>query len=758
MQQPTSLAALPKDIFFVLKDVTYTPEVPKMKEPLTIKGKIDLFKIPFVGPIWVAAKVTYPKEFWEIIGAPSVAIVNIAIGGNFAITFKDGFDREGEYKLEVMAYAGPTFSFSEIGKVLVMLPPFPPIATVEATTFVVSGKAPPQEENFQNFQVKSYGKGTATPVSPPGTLELKSGDTCRVYLSMSHKGDALTGEFYASIGNVKTVIVTYFDKILAGRKSFSIPASADWKAFESYVDIPITSAISAGKYDLYAKIIGITGGDVISPTLNDVIVIAGGVAQGSITSVCISKSPEGSRIPLPTAVTADSNTFEVYVTAKNTSTVTYTAGIEIKVYDPDNILRKSLGVNYAGMSPNEELGWGNYNVCPVDKAGAWRIIVRFLTNDGIVLAETQAVMTATAVSAQYKGSITSKWINKSPEGNRIELPTTVTADSNSFEIGVQAKNTSTVVFTAGIEIKVYDPDSVLRFSPAVNYAGMSPGEELLWGTYNVCPVDKAGTWIIKIRFLERTTSAVLAETTTTMTATAVAPPPTEPGFSNMVLVSYEKSLKTGDICHVKVNFQYQGPAITKSLFAAIGNSGWAGFDPVLYASIGISIPASSTPQTCQAEVDIFITSAIAAGVYSIYAKLVDTISTPVDQNTITITEAAVPTEPQFSNLRITYYDQQVARGGTCLIQVAFDYLGPQVYGKVLHVAIGNNGFWGFDEILAAELTFDIWHYETKTTLYAVKGIPITSAISPGVYDLYAKIDSGVPTIESPHLQNVVTVT
>jgi len=97
------------------------------------------------------------------------------------------------------------------------------------------------------------------------------------------------------------------------------------------------------------------------------------------------------------------------------------------------------------------------------------------------------------------GTITGKWVNKSPEGNRLSIPASVTADNNTFEVGVKYRNAGGAV-TAGCEVRVWDPDGTLRASPAVDWTGMSTGEELS-KEYNICQVDKAGTWTVRIRFL-----------------------------------------------------------------------------------------------------------------------------------------------------------------------------------------------------------------------------------------------------------------
>jgi hypothetical protein len=261
-------------MLFSIKDLSYSPEAPRKNDPFTVKGKVELFGLPFVAPVWVIVTVAYPETFWEeiipIIGAPEVRESKMVIGGNFELTFKAGFIREGEYKLAARVYIGPTIPLDSL-----VLPPAPAFAT-EETTFVVAGEAPPQEENFRNFKILSYAKGAGTPVTPPGVLDLNVGDTCRVNVSFDHTGPAVTGKLYSAIW-YKSPLDPH-NEVLKAEKSITIPASTDWVSYSTgyYVDIPITSAISKGTYGLYAKIREITGGDVLSPFLEDVITIAGG--------------------------------------------------------------------------------------------------------------------------------------------------------------------------------------------------------------------------------------------------------------------------------------------------------------------------------------------------------------------------------------------------------------------------------------------------------------------------------------------------
>ncbi len=275
-QRRTRLPELPEfgqgDMLFTLKNITYTPAMPRKNVPFTVRGKVELFGIPFITPIWVVAKVTYPEEWWEelipIWGSPTVGEGQTALGGDFEIKFPKGFDREGEFALDVEAHLGPTFTVDKM-----TIPPFPPMAS-EAMTFVVAGEVPPEEVGFGNFRILSYSKNGGPPVTPPSVLELDIGDRCRVNVGFDHMNGEVTGKFHAAIWQKR--IWDPHDEILNAEKSFTVPPSPDWQPFEDSIDIIITSAISPGsEYGLYVKIMGITGGDIFTEYLENVITIVG---------------------------------------------------------------------------------------------------------------------------------------------------------------------------------------------------------------------------------------------------------------------------------------------------------------------------------------------------------------------------------------------------------------------------------------------------------------------------------------------------
>jgi len=102
---------------------------------------------------------------------------------------------------------------------------------------------------------------------PLANVQVKAGDKLRITCQYTHRGKAESQPLYASIGKTGW---TGFDEVLHASKTLSVPEDASWQAREAYVDIAITTSISAGVYDLYAKIGG-TFPKVISPTLQDVV-------------------------------------------------------------------------------------------------------------------------------------------------------------------------------------------------------------------------------------------------------------------------------------------------------------------------------------------------------------------------------------------------------------------------------------------------------------------------------------------------------
>lgn len=118
---------------------------------------------------------------------------------------------------------------------------------------------------------------------PLAAVQVKAGDKLRVTCRYSHIGAAESVLLYAALGNSGWA---GFDEILHGSKTISVPEDASWNFHEDYVDISITSAISAGLYDLYAKI---DGGipRVISPTLHDVVEVLAEIPESEFGEITI---------------------------------------------------------------------------------------------------------------------------------------------------------------------------------------------------------------------------------------------------------------------------------------------------------------------------------------------------------------------------------------------------------------------------------------------------------------------------------------
>ncbi len=118
---------------------------------------------------------------------------------------------------------------------------------------------------------------------PLAAVQVEPGDTLRVSCRYSHIGKAENVSLYAAVGNSGTF---GFDEVLHGSRTISLPEDTSWNWHEGYVDIAITTAISAGVYDLYAKINGVIP-RVISPTLHDVVEVLAETPESEFGEISI---------------------------------------------------------------------------------------------------------------------------------------------------------------------------------------------------------------------------------------------------------------------------------------------------------------------------------------------------------------------------------------------------------------------------------------------------------------------------------------
>ena len=139
--------------FFTLRNVKWTAN-PVTNTDFKITGKVDLFGIWYLAPVWVIAYVTYPRRSIGPIPVepfPPIAHAgSVAWFGNFVINFPKGFERTGEYTLDLRMFLGPTFaqSVGPITSVVVTEPPFPPFTTLMSQKFTVTQGGAPNSFTF----------------------------------------------------------------------------------------------------------------------------------------------------------------------------------------------------------------------------------------------------------------------------------------------------------------------------------------------------------------------------------------------------------------------------------------------------------------------------------------------------------------------------------------------------------------------------------------------------------------------------------
>ena len=111
-------------------------------------------------------------------------------------------------------------------------------------------------------------------VSPGQKLTAMIGDTVRVRLGVDYRGPAIDGQIHVTFGSQDT----WFNE--DGYKQKDIPAhfdaSMDWRAYTFTCDILIGGSPGAN-YDLYAKIMGVPGPDIFTPTYLNVLDVVGAV-------------------------------------------------------------------------------------------------------------------------------------------------------------------------------------------------------------------------------------------------------------------------------------------------------------------------------------------------------------------------------------------------------------------------------------------------------------------------------------------------
>ena len=109
-------------------------------------------------------------------------------------------------------------------------------------------------------------------VAPSGKLTVMRGDTVRVTVGFSYRGTALSFGLRVAIGNKG---VTFDEIAYATKPTISVPASAGFLAYTAYVDISTTAIAPQADLDLYAKLTGLPGADLLTPYYLNVIDVLG---------------------------------------------------------------------------------------------------------------------------------------------------------------------------------------------------------------------------------------------------------------------------------------------------------------------------------------------------------------------------------------------------------------------------------------------------------------------------------------------------
>lgn len=87
----------------------------------------------------------------------------------------------------------------------------------------------------------------------PYVISLTQGETLRITVSLYYQGPAFSGSLYGAIGSKQ---LTAFNEVIHATSSLVLPQYASPTLVSGkYVDIPITTALAAGKdYSIYIKV------------------------------------------------------------------------------------------------------------------------------------------------------------------------------------------------------------------------------------------------------------------------------------------------------------------------------------------------------------------------------------------------------------------------------------------------------------------------------------------------------------------------
>ena len=208
----------------------------------------------------------------------------------------------------------------------------------------------------------------------------------------------------------------------------------------------------------------------------------------------------------------------------------------------------------------------------------------------------------------------------------------------------------------------------------------------------------------------------------------------------------------GDQIRVNVQFGYRGPAWRETLYSALYVRQWWGIDEVSDGAGASSVDIPETPEKVNIAAYVLVPVPNRPGeTFGIYAKLGNIPSNYWD-NVIEVSEEAPPPSPEVKDLQILSLPKSSWMGAVFNFSVMFKYRGPTVT-RQLYAAIGNKNTW-FNEIITGIKSIPISGSTTWATRLGSVKVEINPPITPGIYDLYAKINGEM----SPIYEDAITIT
>lgn len=105
---------------------------------------------------------------------------------------------------------------------------------------------------------------------PGEKLTVLVGDTVRVRLKVDYRGPAIDGAVWTAIGRQNT----WFNEDFTSRTPVHFDGSIDFVSYDIIADVPIGDRPGIN-YDMYAKIMGVPGPDIFTPTYLNIIDVIG---------------------------------------------------------------------------------------------------------------------------------------------------------------------------------------------------------------------------------------------------------------------------------------------------------------------------------------------------------------------------------------------------------------------------------------------------------------------------------------------------